>query len=75
MAALGGGTGIREVRDVAGSEQLCKEKKKKRFVGVLDCYQGVLVVHIPSVYVGKKKIEDYLGVGKGCSKRKGWGTS
>lgn len=28
MAALGGGTGIREVRDVAGSEQLCKEKKK-----------------------------------------------
>lgn len=53
----------------------CARKKKKRFVGVLDCYQGAFVVHIPSVYVGKKKIEDYLGVGKGCSKRKGWGTS
>lgn len=38
--------------------------KKKRFVGVLDCYQGAFVVHIPSVYVGKRRLKITLGSGR-----------
>lgn len=63
MVALGGGTGIREARGVAGSEQLVREKKISS-MSLKTLYQGAFVVDSSSVYVGKKE-DGRLSWGRG----------